>query len=172
MSTYYIDSLKIYTTFSSNIGSTRYLPQYFYKSESSTTNNPSYNMIPIAIQDITIPNANFPYTLPTRYIINLIGQPYYEIIDAFYGWESETDNFKIIIRNINTSTLLTRIKSTDTLIENTFKIFTSTSLTSARLELHVGTSSNNVGDILSIGYSACASIIASSYLNELFRIII
>ncbi len=108
---------------------------YYWKSTSSTGSSTTI------FDDLTIPSSpNFPNSTATRYIMNLPGEPYYAGIDA--------GNSTFIVKNVNTTTFLTRVAYNGTLSANTYKIFPSNSATPARLEVHVGVGSNSAGDVL------------------------
>jgi hypothetical protein len=116
---------------------------HFWKSVTSTGNSTTI------FNDLFIPvSPNFPPMStgsPTRYMINLPGQPYYDgVVNGTYP---------LLIKNVNTSTILTRIVYNGTLTANTYKIFPASAETPSRMEVHVGTGSNQAGDKISFqGY--------------------
>ncbi len=112
---------------------------YHWKSVSSTgtSTDASYNDLQISS------SPNFPVgssSTPTRYILDLPGQPYYtKIADGTYT---------CVIKNINTSTILTRVAYNGTLTANTYKIFPETANDPGYLEVHVGTGSNQANNMI------------------------
>jgi len=127
---------------------------FYWKSTSSTGSSTTI------FDDLTIPSSpNFPNSTATRYMINLPGEPYYAGIDA--------GNSTFIVKNVNTTTFLTRVAYNGTLSANTYKIFPSQSNTPARLEAHVGVGSNSAGDVLAYHGRFVTSIISSSNANDI-----
>jgi hypothetical protein len=126
---------------------------YYFKSTSSTGSSTTI------FDDLTIPaSPNFPNSTATRYIMNLPGEPYYAGIEA--------GSATFVVKNVNTTSFLTRVAYNGSLTANTYKIFPSQSNTPARLEAHVGVGSNSAGDVLSWHGRFVTSIISSSEMNS------
>lgn len=113
------------------------IPNYYHWRSGLSTGN-STTIFP----DLIIPSSpNYPpmsTATPLRYMVNLPGEPYYDGIVA--------GTYPIVVKNINTSSILTRVAYNGILTANTYKVFPATAETPARMELHVGTGSNHAGD--------------------------
>lgn len=104
---------------------------YTYVSESYATATGTQKQVP----DLIIPSANFPVNNPVRYLIEL---PAEAVIDDTI-WD---------VVNVDTATTLIRVPPNAELVANTYKIFPSTSKRRNVIEIHVGASSSNVGDVI------------------------
>jgi hypothetical protein len=133
---------------------------YYWMSLSST--GTTTNSASTGFSDLRISSApNFPDSTATRYIVDLPGEAYYDGII--------TGNSTFVIKNINTSTILTRIPPAGTLTANTFKIFPKTAERRSAMEVHVGTGSNQPNDFLSFYGRFLVSIInAYDYQDKSF----
>lgn len=131
---------------------------YYWMSLSSTATTVSY-------ATTTFPNLqisaapNFPESSAYRYLVNLPGEPYYSDIIA--------GNSTFVVKNINTSSFLTRVPPGTALSVNTYKIFSNNSDRRSCLEVHVGVGSNQPSDYLSFNGRFISSVITSTNLNSL-----
>jgi len=131
---------------------------YYWLSVGSTGTTTAYATT--YFNNLTIPaSPNFPASTATRYIVNLPGEPAYTDIDA--------GNSTFVIKNINTTTILTRVAPANTLTANTYKIFPETADRRGCLEVHVGTGSNSAGDSLAFHGRFISRIISSSEFNSI-----
>jgi hypothetical protein len=113
---------------------------YHWKSESSTGSSTT------VFDDLTVPSSpNFPNSTAIRYMLHLPGEPYYDGVLA--------GTHPLIVKNVNSSTILSRISPNGTLTPNTYKIFPSNSVNKAYMEINVGIGSCQPNDIIAFdGY--------------------
>lgn len=126
---------------------------YHWKSSASTGSSTTI------FDNLVIPSSpNFPNSTATRYMLYLPGEPYYD--GVFAG------THPIIVKDVNTSTILTRVSPNGTLVANTFKIFQETAITKGRMEINVGIGSCQPNDIIAFDGYFVNSIQTASELNK------
>lgn len=112
--------------------------------------------------NLVIPESpNFPPdgSTMTRYFINLPGEPYYTDIVA--------GNSTFVIKNINTSTVLTRVPPRTALTANTYKIFDESQNRRGCFEIHVGVGSNQPADRIAFHGRFITSMLGSTHFQRI-----
>lgn len=131
---------------------------YYYHWKSYFSTGASTTIFP----DLFISSSpNFPPMStgsPIRYMINLPGQPYYDGVVA--------GTHPMLVKNVNSSTILTRVAYNGTLTANTYKIFPATAETPARMEFHIGIGSNSAGDKIAFDGYFINNILSSDKIKN------
>ena len=113
---------------------------YHFRSISSTWST-SITASTQIFNDFVAPSTyNFPNSTATRAMLYLPGEVYYDGVTS--------SSFPFYIKDITSSQVLVRVLPNASLTNFTYKIFTSTSVTPGRLEIHMGGASVLSSDVL------------------------